>query len=298
MGAEPRWGALFSRSRPLFGQVTLWCLLVCGWCLCGYFLAHWRTTPLGEPTGPASVLAFLPDAIRHSRLVFLGCGVLFYLASVFWLFQKLLPLSGWLTALAFTAVGALYMENASQATHVAHLTNWFLLLHALWYQVCHREIRTALAACRFWQTPLYPRWVHSLGVLYLGLFYGFSGLSKWRASGLGWPNGVSLQLWASLWGDPDSIWTRMILTNRGLAVALQTATILGETGGFVAIFSRRLRPLIGLALIGFHVGAICVFGWGFHANMLLLALFFLPFDRWIPFLFEWLDMRIFQSRER
>jgi hypothetical protein len=58
--------------------------------------------------------------------------------------------------------------------------------------------------------------------------------------------------------------------------------LIGETAGFVAILSRRLRPWIGLLLIGFHFGQIDLFGWGFHSNMLILALVFLPFYEWIP----------------
>jgi hypothetical protein len=52
-------------------------------------------------------------------------------------------------------------------------------------------------------------------------------------------------------------------------------------GGFLAIVSRTLRPWIGLLLIGFHIGQIAVFGWGFHANVALLALVLLPADEWL-----------------
>ena len=105
-------------------------------------------------------------------------------------------------------VVALYVENVTQVTHVAHVTNMLLLLHALWYQCYHREIRAALLQRRFWTTRLYPQWVHALGVFYLGLFYGLSGLMKLLTSGPSWANGVSLQLWTNLWGDPDSLLPR------------------------------------------------------------------------------------------
>jgi hypothetical protein len=91
-----------------------------------------------------------------------------------------------------------------------------------------------------------------------------------------------------MWGNPDSFWTELVLGDRRIAVAMQWAALIGETAGFVAIVSRALRPWIGLLLIGFHVGQIALFGWGFHANMILLALIFLPFQEWVP---RWVDRR-------
>jgi hypothetical protein len=37
-------------------------------------------------------------------------------------------------------------------------------------------------------------------------------------------------------------------------------------------------------LIAFHIGQIAVFGWYFHANMVLITLCFLPVDRWTPWI--------------
>lgn len=280
------WDWLGEKTRPHFGQLTLWVLLLCAQPLAYYFVTHWGQHVKGPRTGPATVLSFLPDSVLLSPLSIQVSGVLFTLGSLLWLAQVFVPWSGWLTSLAFTAVVALYVENATQVTHVAHVTNMLLLLHALWYHLYRNEIRGSLATGCFWSTALYPRWVHAAGVFYLGLFYGMSGLLKLLTSGPGWANGVSLQLWAHLWGEQDSVWTRFILEHRSLAVAMQYATLVGESSGLLAIFSRRLRPFIGLTLIGFHVGAICVFKWGFHANALMLALFFLPCDRWVGALVE------------
>ena len=68
----------------------------------------------------------------------------------------------------------------------------------------------------------------------------------------------------------------MILDQRWIALTLQYSTLIGETGGLLAIVSRWARPVIGLLLIGFHIGAISVFSWGFHANVAMLILFFFP----------------------
>jgi hypothetical protein len=50
-------------------------------------------------------------------------------------------------------------------------------------------------------------------------------------------------------------------------------TVVGTVGGTV-------DSLIGKTA-GFHIGQIAVFGWGFHANMVMLGWFFLPIDRLI-----------------
>jgi len=289
------WNWLGDLSRPHFGQLTLWVLLLCAQPLNWYFLTNCsRTTvekteagspqrlrELGTRTGPATVLSFLPESVLRNLVVLRVCGGLFILGSLLWLSRLLLPWSGWLTSLSFTAVVALYVENMTQVTHVAHVTNMLLLLHALWYQCYHQEIRAALLQKRFWTTRLYPQWVHALGVFYLGLFYGLSGLMKLLTSGPNWANGVSLQLWTNLWGNPDSPFTTLILGQRWIALTLQYSTLIGETGGLLAIVSRWARPVIGLLLIGFHIGAISVFSWGFHANVAMLILFFFPCQRWI-----------------
>ncbi len=275
---------LGERTRPHYGQVVLWTVLVCSCFLCIYFELYWgekRTSDVRTPL-PTSLLSFLPAEFLLNRRVIIGCGVLFFVGAALWALRRLTPWSGWLTALSFNAVVALYLENSSQETHVAHVAGGFLLIYALWYHCYRREIREADREGRFWRTALYPRWVYSLSVFYLGLFYALSGFNKLAVSGWSWPNGVSLQLWAELFGDKSSVFTQIILSNRTAAAAMQWAALIGECGGLVAIVSARLRPLVGLLLIGFHVAQICVFGWGFHTNMAMLALVFLPAYQWTP----------------
>jgi hypothetical protein len=270
------------RSRPLYGELVLFCLLACGTALCAYFVFH-RPQP-GPPEahtgGPATLLSWLPVSVLRERTWSYLAGGLFAAGAVLWAAQRALPWSSWLTAVAYNAAVALFLENATQATHVGHLTGIMLFLYALWYQFYYRDIRTALAAGRFWKTPLYPRWVYRCSVFALGLFYGMSGSSKLFQSGPAWASGLPLQLWTRLFGDPHSPFTQLILADRRVAALLSWMTLLGETGGLLAVVSRRARPWVGMLLIGFHLGQIAVFGWGFHANMLLLALVFLPvYDR-------------------
>jgi hypothetical protein len=283
---------LGERSRPHYGQLVLLCLLGSGAALCSYFVLY-RPEP-GPPeahTGPATLLSWLPLSVLHDRTWSYLCGVLYALGALLWATQLALPWAPWLTALAYNAAVALFLENATQATHVGHLTGMILLLYALWYQFYYREIRAALAEGRFWATPLYPRWVYSGSVFLIGLFYGLSGLSKLLQSGPAWASGVPLQLWTRLFGDPQSFFTRLILADRTVAALLSWTTLIGETGGLLAIVSPLARPWIGLLLLSFHLGQIAVFGWGFHANMLLLTLVFLPFVRWVPRWIERLEAR-------
>ena len=274
------------RSRPYYGQFVLLCLLGCGTALGAYFVFYRpQPGPMEAHTGPATFLSGLPLAVLRDQTWSYIAGALYVVGAVLWLLRRGLPWSPWLAALSYNAAVALFLENAIQATHVGHLTGLLLVLYALWYQFYYQEIRTADTAGGFWTTPLYPRWIYRCSVFALGVFYGLSGLSKWVQSGPGWATGLPLQLWTRLFGDPHSVFTQMILADRRVAALLSWTTLIGETAGFLAIVSRRARPWIGLLLIGFHLGQIGVFGWGFHANMLLLALVFLPVADWLPRLF-------------
>ncbi len=279
---------LGERRRPHYGQLVLWTVLAFSFLLCYYFEFYYGNKRASDQrTGPVSVLSFLPDAILLNRGVLIACGVLFAIGALLWIVRVFIPWSSWTAALSFNAVIVLYHENSSQLTHVAHVAGAFLLIYALWYHFYAKEIRDADREHCFWRTALYPRWIYSLSVFYLGLFYGLSGFNKIAESGLSWANGLSLQLWVELFGDHNSIFTQMILSSRTIATAMQWTALLGECGGLAAIFSARLRPLVGLALICFHIGQICIFGWGFHTNMLMLALVFLPVYQWTPRVAAW-----------
>jgi hypothetical protein len=272
---------LGQRSRPHYGQLTLWLTLAWALALAGYFaLTFPAAQAVGPRLGPISFLSFLPDAILLNSVSMYVCAAVFVAAALCWVAQTFLPWSSWTAALSFTCLLAIRHENANHITHVGHMTNMMLLIYALWYHFYADEIRATLAAGMFWQTPLYPRWVYQLSLVYVCLFYGFSGWNKLLSSGPGWANGVSMQLWVNLWGS-DSIWSRLILADRRAAQALQALTLLAEAGAPFALFFPRLRPVIGLALIGFHYGAIAVFGWAFHGNVIAVALVLLPVAGWI-----------------
>jgi hypothetical protein len=88
-------------------------------------------------------------------------------------------------------------------------------------------------------------------------------------------------LWAYWDGRPGS-WTReLLIHHQGLAQLLQWATLVFETAGILALFDRRLRVAIGLALMSFYLGVVLTFDYGFHLNLLLTALYHLPCDAWL-----------------
>lgn len=284
---KPLLDRLGQRTTPHFGQLVLVVLLLAAAWYCrqyaGSYSAGWRAAAWREVRNrPVSVFSFLPDTVLLDERALQAAAWVFYPAAFLWAARRLLPWSSWLAALSFTLVLALHFENKNALSHSTQLTCVLLWLYALWYACCARDVRAADRAGRFWHTPLYPNWVHALALFYVGLFYSLSGLSKLTCSGAAWANGVSLQLWVQLWGDRGSFWAQLVLAHRPLAQALQAATLAAELLALPAVCFRPTRALVGLALVAFHVGTISIFHYTFHANAVLVALLFLPFDRWVP----------------
>jgi hypothetical protein len=272
-------------STPQFGQVVTWGLIASCYLLAAL---HFERIE-GARQAPATVFSWLPDAIRNSDATFYGFRALLLLGATLWLFNRALPWSCWLATLGFTGLWSMHMETTTNGAHIFNAANQLLVVQSLWYTFFARDIRTALTERRFWATPLYPNWVYLLGLFYLGLFHTSAGLAKLAASGLDWPNGVSLQLWAYWDGRPGS-WTRELMINyRPVVLVMQWLTLIFETAAIAGLFSRRLRPLIGLMLVSFYFGVVLTFDYGFHLNLVLTALFYLPFNTWLP---QWFPARV------
>src|SRR5207245_7377853 len=127
----------------------------------------------------------------------------------------------------------------------------------------------------------------------LGVFYGLSALVKLLRSGMSWPNGQSLQLWVMVFGaNPDCLESQLILSNRTIAALLQLLTLLGEAAALPAIFYPKIRPSVGLVLIGFHFASMRVFHFPFIYNTILLGLFFFPSYLWVTELASHVQSRI------
>src|SRR5262249_26308678 len=131
---------LTQRTTPQYGVLVLVCLLIVSVPLAAYFLLAWPgAAPRGARVGPATIFSFLPDTVLLDRRAQIVCGVVYLIAALAWAAHRWLPWSAALTALSFTGIVALYVENATQLTHVAHLTNAMLVLYALWYWTCRED---------------------------------------------------------------------------------------------------------------------------------------------------------------
>ena len=267
---------LCERSLPHFGQLATWLLLGAALWLARYPYEM----AVGPRQGPASLLSWLPGEVLSSPASFWVARCALVLGAALWFWRKLLPWSCWLTVIAFTILWSLHVENSWHTNHCFQMTNNLLFIQALWETLCAREIQSATAAGKYWQTPLYPRWVTLVAVAYIGIFHTSAGLSKLSFSGPEWANGTSLQIWAHLWGRPWSPTTWLILKSRTFTQVLQASTLVVETCGVLAVFPQ-LRTWIGLATVGFYVGVLLTFDYGFHFNLLFTALYLLPVERWV-----------------
>ena len=284
-----RWKTYLSGfSRPLSGQLVIWILIYISITQTSWVLSAAPT----DRNVPVTALSFLPEQILASRSLFLVCRLGLLVGGVLWALQLVLPVSCWLSVGCMTAVVAMSYENSTHISHVYHLTNMVLLIHALWYQFHYREIRVALLKGVFWQSPLYPNWTFMLSVFCIALFHTYAGLSKLVVSGPEWANGVSLQLWVHLWGRDNSFVNELIVSNRQAAIALQVATLVIETTAIAAVFSRWFRFAIGVGLLGLYYGIVESFGFYFKYNAFLVAAFFLPCDQLLDSLSVFLRRRI------
>ncbi len=279
---------LLRLSRPHFGQPVTW-LLLC-------FALVLAVVPFeyaqGERIGPATILSWLPGEVLSAPWLYQVIRWTLIVSAVLWAAQLLIPWSCWATALSFMCLWALRMENSTGAAHTFNVTNMLLVIHAMWYHFYRREICDALRDGRFWSTPLYPRWAFMLGVFYLGLFHTLAGLTKIMHSGLDWGDGLSLQLWVSFEGWPASPFGRLILSNRTIAMLVQSAALFFETTAIMALFSPRLRLIAGIGLLGFYAGVLTTFvDYGFHFNAILVALYFLPAEQLGQRLSAWGNQR-------
>ena len=138
-----------------------------------------------------------------------------------------------------------------------------------------------LAAARFFGSkkgqnfdsvdPL-PSWAFMTLVFYIGVSYTFSGIEKLYCSGLQWGDGRALMLWVDVHAAHcDNILFDAIVGSHLFASILQMTTLVAETAGLMMLFVPRLRVILGVILVGFHVSIELLFGFGFYANIFLDA---------------------------
>lgn len=274
---------LLDEAKPKFGQGATWLLLA--------FAVIVALTPIEFDVGPrqesaASVFSWLPESLIASPVFFTGVRIVLLVSALLWAAHVAVPISCWLTVIAFTLMWSLRMENLTNGAHIFNVTNWLLIIHAMWFQFRHREMKAAREAGTFWEARLYPRWVFWLCVFYLGWFHSLAGFTKITTSGLGWGNGVSLQLWTELFGWKPSPFGQVLLWDTRLTAVMQTGALAIECLSIVCVLGKWFRYAIGFALIGFYVGVLTTFvDFGFHFNAILVAWFLLPVDWWFKLSF-------------
>ena len=115
-----------------------------------------------------------------------------------------------------------------------------------------------------------PGWCFMLLVYYIGISYTYSGLSKLYFSGFSWADGSSLMMWVEAWATGRENPLYELLTNHHwLARMLQTTTLVAELFAILMLFIPRLRPVLGLIFVGFHLSIELLFDFGFFANIFL-----------------------------
>ncbi len=272
-----RWtNGLTDLARPGFGQTVTWLLLG--------FAVVLAVSPIEfaagvRSTNAATIFAWLPEFLLRNESFFTAVRVLLIASAALWALRIAVPISCWITTILFALMWSLRMENLTNGAHIFNVTNMLLLIHALWFQFYGADMKAAAGAGKFWQTPLYPRWVFMLSVFYLGWFHTLAGVTKIIKTGFGWGNGVSLQLWTELFGETGSPFAQVILYDDRLTAWLQTGALVIECLSILCIFHWMLRYAVGLGLIGFYIGVLTTFvTFGFHFNAILVALFLLPVD--------------------
>jgi hypothetical protein len=267
------WQRLFARERLVFGQIALWLILLA----CALLAARFAPPPAEHArTGDlVSVLSFLPDSVLRSHALFHGLRVSFCVLALAWAFGWLLPWSSWGATATFTALMAQAQESSGGPSHSMNLITQVLWVFALWFQLEHAAMAQARRRGDYWHAALQPRWVVLLPIGMIGWLYTLSGMTKLVDSGLGWADGLSMQLWVLAFGRRGPLFDLMI-EQRALVAALQWLTLVFETSAVLCVAIRPLRWLAGAMLTGFHFGQQLVFDFPFYGNQLLLVLFLLP----------------------
>ncbi len=272
---------LTQRHPATFGRVFEAFVVVWAALLCGYLPATLETERIvgTDPNVFATILSPFRGPILAHPLVETGFVIGMWLFGALWLCQRWVPISPWLCAVFFTLAWAVRLENMGKTIHVSHLSALMLWILAWWRQTTLSEYLNARNQRTPWSGLYYPEWVFQTCLAATCIFYGWAGWSKLIESGLDWPNGISMQLWTRLWGNPHFFATQWILDSRPLATFLQAMSLTLEVFAPLALLSK-CRIWIGMGLVGMHLGIVSVFGWGFHGNMIIIALLMLPFRNW------------------
>jgi len=272
---EHWWRSLESRSGPIAAWPVLAVLLALGADL--NRASGWPAPGVPRTGQVVSLLSFLPDPLLRADWLYRGAQVAFIAASILWLARVALPFSSWTAAASLLVVQCLLQESRAYCSHSGHLLVQAVFVFALFTHFDREALRSAPRGAGFWRSPLVPRWLWAALAWLVAWFYTLAGWTKLQDSGLGWADGLSLQLYiTALAPQPDSPAASLMLESRTIAQLTQLGTLACECLALPALLFAPIRVLVGLSLVSFHVGQQLVFGYPFYANMTLVALVFLP----------------------
>jgi hypothetical protein len=226
----------------------------------------------GRTGAVVSILSWAPVSWLQSKGLVWGLRCVFAAGALAWVCRVLPRWVSWITTAAFVLLAALHQESREFAAHSAHLPAQILVLFSLCELDLARSERQRAAPSSLSMPP----WFWTAGALLVGWFYTLAGVSKLRDGGFAWADGLTMQLYAWQFGLPDSWLRRLVVEHRGVAQVLQILTLVFESGAVLMAPWRPTRWLAGAMLLGFHVGQGLLFGYPFHANMLLVTVFLLP----------------------
>ncbi|HWB77797.1 MAG TPA: hypothetical protein VG755_22675 [Nannocystaceae bacterium] len=107
--------------------------------------------------------------------------------------------------------------------------------------------------------------------------------SKLGGAGIGWADATTLRAVALAHAPVDgSTPTAWLAHAPGAARAFAIATVIVQAVALLHPWTKTLRAITAIALIGFHVGVAVFAGIGYWEPVVLLLAFSLPWPRWLP----------------
>lgn len=228
--------------------------------------------------------AWLPPSLIVSQLFNRGVAFVLAMSAACWLLKRGLIWSPVVTALSYGLLVSLRLSRNMYYVHPSVAFVFAILVYSAFYLQYRIEINSALIDNRFWDEPLYPRWVLVLILTYMGTYYGFAGIQKLRQGWLSEWSGLTLQLLLCPAGSARPglpLLAKPLVASRQLATLAMATTLVLELGALIGLLWRPLRPWWASGLIGMHLMIGLTMRIWFVPPMIILALVGLPFDHWL-----------------
>jgi len=202
-----------------------------------------------------------PGLAAALRVLLVGCGVL--------------GLLGIRARLAAAICAAAYLYSVGQVYSFTNVHHGDSLLGIALVALALCPSTSALSARSLWRrggpaepspSTLVSGWPVQLVRVQIAATYFLAGYAKLVLAGLAWGDGVSLQHYLLLRGQPIGYW---LAEHAAVCAVLSVATLVLEVTFPVVLFWPRLRWLYVPAAVAFHLVSEYVLGVGFS--------FFLPF---------------------